>query len=92
MELVVDRERVGELELAGLDLVVEFDHDGHLHGAGGVKRVISVVEPFGFAIEGAKRYADVGVRIGDAFLDLFLGGDEAGGLRERGSRHECDDG
>jgi hypothetical protein len=24
-------------------------------------------------------------------LDLFLSGDEAGGLRERGSRHECDD-
>jgi hypothetical protein len=23
---------------------------------------------------------------------LFLGGDEAGGLRERGSRHKCDDG
>jgi hypothetical protein len=56
-----------------------------------VKSVIGVVEPFGFAIEGAKRYADVGVRVSDAFLDLFLYGDKAGELRERGSRHECDD-
>jgi hypothetical protein len=55
-----------------------------------VKSVISVIAPFGFAIEGAKRYADIGVRVSDAFLDLFLDGDKAGGLRERVSRHECD--
>lgn len=50
-----------------------------------MKGVIGMEEPFGFAIEGAKSDADIGVGIGDAFLDVLFGKGEAGGLRERGS-------
>lgn len=92
VELVVDGERVGEFELAGLNLAVEFDHNGHFHGAGGVEGVIGVVEPFGFAIESAEGDADVGMGVGDALLDLLFGGGEVGGLGGRGCRYECDDG
>jgi hypothetical protein len=56
-----------------------------------MKGIIGVIEPFGFAVEGAEGDGDVGVGVGDALLDLLGGGSEVGGLGERRCRqgYEC---
>jgi hypothetical protein len=57
-----------------------------------MKRVVGVVEPFSFAIEGAKRDADIGMGVRDVPLDLLFGGGEVEGLCEGRSRQKCDEG
>lgn len=59
VKLVADRQGILELELAFADLVKKLDEHGNFHGAGGVKGVVGVEEPFGFSIERAKGDGDV---------------------------------
>src|SRR5438105_15908951 len=47
------------IELSLPCLAIELDQDRHLHGAGGVKRLVGAQQPFRLAVERPKRHGHV---------------------------------
>ena len=80
VELILNAQGIVELQLSLPCLAIELDQDRHLHGAGGVKRLVGTPQPLRPAVERPKRHRDVR----SALLDRrFDGGNRGGEPRVR---------
>src|SRR5580704_280676 len=76
-------ERVAEVQLPFLLLLVELDHYRDFHCAGCVEKLVGLKFPFSFSVEGAERNAHIRVGLSDALLDGAFRGSELVGLGPR---------